>query len=220
MLTSELINQNIPQLKLQDTVAKAKQLINDFKLTHLPVVLDKKYLGMISEEDLLDTEDDKTTIENIQENFMLIYIQDDVHFLNAISYCNQYETNVVPVIDKSAEFIGVITSSYLLKTIGDFSGANEIGGLIILEMERTQFSISEISRIVETNDCTILHLNTTTNPLSGILTVTLHINKKEISAVLATFERFEYKVLHQFGTKIYEDKSDVNYKNLMNYLDM
>ncbi len=220
MLTSELINQNIPQLKLQDTVAKAKQLINDFKLTHLPVVLDKKYLGMISEEDLLDTEDDKTTIENIQENFMLIYIQDDVHFLNAISYCNQYETNVVPVIDKSAEFIGVITSSYLLKTIGDFSGANEIGGLIILEMERTQFSISEISRIVETNDCTILHLNTTTNPMSGILTVTLHINKKEISAVLATFERFEYKVLHQFGTKIYEDKSDVNYKNLMNYLDM
>ncbi len=220
MLTSELINQSIPQLKLQDTVAKAKQLINDFKLTHLPVVSGKKYLGMISEEDLLDTEDDKTTIENIQENFMLIYIQDDVHFLNAISYCNQYETNVVPVIDKSAEFIGVITSSYLLKTIGDFSGANEIGGLIILEMERTQFSISEISRIVETNDCTILHLNTTTNPLSGILTVTLHINKKEISAVLATFERFEYKVLHQFGTKIYEDKSDVNYKNLMNYLDM
>ncbi|MEI8052512.1 MAG: CBS domain-containing protein [Bacteroidota bacterium] len=220
MLTSELINQSIPQLKLQDTVARAKQLINDFKLTHLPVVSGKKYLGMISEEDLLDTEDDKTTIENIQESFMLIYIQDDVHFLNAISYCNQYETNVVPVIDKSAEFIGVITSSYLLRTIGDFSGANEIGGLIILEMERTQFSISEISRIVETNDCTILHLNTTTNPLSGILTVTLHINKKEISAVLATFERFEYKVLHQFGTKIYEDKSDVNYKNLMNYLDM
>ena len=136
MLTSELINQSIPQLKLQDTVAKAKQLINDFKLTHLPVVSGKKYLGMISEEDLLDTEDDKTTIENIQENFMLIYIQDDVHFLNAISYCNQYETNVVPVIDKSAEFIGVITSSYLLKTIGDFSGANEIGGLIILEMEK------------------------------------------------------------------------------------
>jgi acetoin utilization protein AcuB len=220
MLTSQLINQNIPQLKLQDTVAKAKLLINDFKLTHLPVVAEKKYLGLISEEDLLDVDDDKATIEMIQEHFMLIYIQDDVHFLNAIGYCNQHETNVVPVIDKSAEFMGVITSGYLLKTIGDFSGANEIGGLIILEMERVHFSISEISRIVESNDCTILHLNTTTDAVTGILTVTLHINKKEISALLATFERYEYNVLHQFGTKIFDDTSDINYRNLMNYLDL
>ncbi len=220
MLTSQLINQNIPQLKLQDTVAKAKLLINDFKLTHLPVIAEKKYLGLISEEDLLDVDDDKATIEMIQQHLMLIYIQDDVHFLNAIGYCNQHETNVVPVIDKAAEFMGVITSDYLLKTIGDFSGANEIGGLIILEMERVHFSISEISRIVESNDCTILHLNTTTDAVTGILTVTLHINKKEISALLATFERYEYNVLHQFGTKIFDDTSDINYRNLMNYLDL
>ena len=220
MLTSQLINQNIPQLKLQDTVAKAKLLINDFKLTHLPVIAEKKYLGLISEEDLLDVDDDKATIEMIQQHLMLIYIQDDVHFLNAIGYCNQHETNVVPVIDKAAEFMGVITSDYLLKTIGDFSGANEIGGLIILEMERVHFSISEISRIVESNDCTILHLNTTTDPNTGLLTVTLHINKKEIASIVATFERYEYNVLHHFGVKIYEDKSDVNYRNLMNYLDL
>lgn len=220
MLASELINQNIPRLKLQDTVGKAKQLINDFKLTHLPVVADKKYLGLISEEDLLDMDDDKATIEMIQEHFMLVYIQDDVHFLNAISYCNQYETNIVPVIDKAAEFIGVITSAYLLKTMGEFAGANEIGGIIILEMERVHFSISEISRIVESNDCTILHLNTTTDNVTGILTVTLHINKKEIASVAATFERYEYKILHQFGTRIYESSADTNYRNLMNYLDL
>jgi len=220
MLTAQLINQNIPQLKLQDTIAKAKLLVNDFKLTHLPVVADKKYLGLISEEDLLDIDDDKATIEMIQEHFMLIYIQDDVHFLNAIGYCNQYETNVVPVIDKAAEFMGVITTDFLLKAIGDFSGANEIGGLIILEMERIHFSISEISRIVESNNCTILHLNTNTDPVTGIMTVTIHTDKKEIAALLATFERYDYKVLHQFGTKIYDDSSDINYRNLMNYLDL
>jgi hypothetical protein len=87
-------------------------------------------------------------------------------------------------------------------------------------MERVHFSISEISRIVESNDCTILHLNTTTDAVTGILTVTLHINKKEISALLATFERYEYNVLHQFGTKIFDDTSDINYRNLMNYLDL
>ena len=58
----------------------------------------------------------------------------------------------------------VITASDLLKTMGNFAGADEIGGLIVLEMERTHFAISGSSRIVESNDCTILHLNTTTNP--------------------------------------------------------
>ena len=149
MLTAQLINNSIPQLQLDDTVGKAKQLINDFKLTHLPIVSDKKFLGLISEEELLDIDEDKITIEKIQDQFLLFYIQEDVHFLNAINYCNQYETNVVPVIDKNAEFMGVITTANLLKSIGEFAGANEIGGLIILEMQRVQFAISEISRIVE-----------------------------------------------------------------------
>jgi CBS domain-containing protein len=219
MLTSALINHNIPRLRLNDTVAKAKQLINDFKLTHLPVVNGDKYLGLISEEDLLDIEDDKINIELLQDQTALIYIQDDVHFMNAISYCNQYETSIVPILDKNAHFIGVITSTDLLKAIGDFAGANEIGGLIILEIERIHFSISEISRIVESNDCTILHLNTTADIVSGLLTITLHTNKKEIEAVVATFERYDYRVLHYFGEKKHEDSSAANYRNLMNYLD-
>ena len=199
MLTAQLINFGIPQLQLDDSVGKAKQLINDFKLTHLPIVSDKKFLGLISEEELLDIDEDKITIEKIQDQFLLFYIQEDVHFLNAINYCNQYETNVVPVIDKNAEFMGVITTENLLKSIGEFAGANEIGGLIILEMQRVQFAISEISRIVESNDCTILHLNTTTDPITGLLTVTLHINKKEIASIVATCERYEYNVIHHFG---------------------
>ncbi len=221
MLTAALINNNIPRLQLQDTVSKAKQLINDFKLTHLPVVSDSKYLGLISEEDLLDVEDDKIPIELIQEHFIQAFVTDDVHFLNAVNCSNQFETNVVPVLNKIAnEYSGVITTSDLLKTLGNFAGANEIGGIIVLEMERMQFAISEISRIVESNDCTILHLNTTIDSESGLLTVTLHINKREIAAVVATFEIYEYSVRYFFGIENFENEIDSNYRHLMNYLDL
>ena len=77
MLTSELIDNNIPRLQLLDTVIKARQLITDFKLTHLPVVTENKFLGLISEEDLLDIEEIKTTIEHIQDCFIVSFIQDD-----------------------------------------------------------------------------------------------------------------------------------------------
>jgi predicted transcriptional regulator len=80
MLTAELIDHNIPRLQLSDSVVKAKQLITDYKLSHLPVVSENKFLGLISEEDLLDVEEEKITIEHIQEFFLNVAILDHIHF--------------------------------------------------------------------------------------------------------------------------------------------
>ncbi len=220
MLAKDLINKNIPRLRLQDSVGKALQLINDFRISHLPVVADDKFLGLVGEDDLLDAEDDKLSIEVLHDSFVLASVKENVHFLNAVNISIQYDTTVVPVVSADDDFAGVITIPDLLKMLGNFAGANEIGGLIVLEMERHQFAISEISRIVESNDCTILHLNTTADPLSGLLTVTLHINKREISSVVATFLRYEYTVTRSFGNETSENEITGNYRNLMNYLDI
>ena len=220
MLTIELIDNNIPRLQLQDTVSKSLQLMNDFRVTHLPVVAEDKYLGLISEEDLLDAEETKMPIELMQDTFIYAAVQDNVHFLNAVKCSNQFDTTVVPVINEEKELMGVITTNHLLKTLGNFSGADEIGGIIVLEMERSQFAISEISRIVESNDATIYHLNTTIDADTGMFTVTLHINKKEISAIVATFERYEFDVIYFFGNEKFENEIHSNYRHLMNYLDI
>lgn len=220
MLTVDLINNNIPRLQLQDSIIKAMQLVNDFRVTHLPVVSDDKFLGLLSEEDLLDAEDDKLSIEILQEHFIRASVKDNVHFLNAVNASIQNDTNIVPVVNEEGELVGVIPTIELLKTLGNFAGANEIGGIIVLEMERSQFAISEISRIVESNDCTILHLNSYVDPITGMLTVTLHLNKREIAAVVATFERYEYDIIYFFGDENFENEIHSNYRHLMNYLDI
>jgi acetoin utilization protein AcuB len=206
MLTIELINNNIPRLQLKDSVSKALTLINDFRLTHLPVVENDKYLGLVSEDDLLDAEESKMPIELMQENFIKAAVHDNEHFLNAVTCSNQFDTTVVPVINEENELMGVITTNDLLKTLGDFAGTNEIGGIIVLEME--------------SNDATILHLNTTVHSETGMLTVTIHLNKKEISAIVSTFERYEYDILYYFGNENFENEIHSNYRHLMNYLDI
>jgi len=220
MLTIELINTNIPRLKLQDTVGKALQLINDFRVTHLPVVADEKYLGLISEEDLLDADEEKMPIELMQETFIDAAVHDNEHFLTAVNFCNQHDSSVVPVINEERELAGAITNTDLLKALGNFAGTNEIGGIIVLEMERSQFAISEISRLVESNDATILHLNTTVHPETGMLTVSIHVNKKEIASIVSTFERYDYDVIYYFGNENFENEIHTNYRHLMNYLDI
>ena len=220
MLTIELINNNIPRLQLQDTIGKALQLITDFKVTHLPVISEEKFLGLISEEDLLDSEDDKRSIESMHDHFINVSVRDNAHFLNAVNVSIQFETNVIPVISENELYMGVITSTDLLRTLGNFAGANEIGGIIVIEMERTQFAISEISRIVESHDCTIFHMNTTVHAETGLLTVTLHLNKREVSAIVATFERYDFDVIYFYGNEKFENDIHSNYRHLMNYLDI
>jgi acetoin utilization protein AcuB len=220
MLTIELINNNIPRLQLQDTVWKALQLMKDFRVTHLPVIAENIYLGLISEEDLLDNEIEKLPIELMQESFINASVHENEHFLSAVKFSNEYETTVVPVINEEKELEGVITVTELLKALGNFSGTEELGGIIVLEMERSQFSISEISRIVESNDATILHLNTTMHPETGMFTVTLHINKKEIANIVSTFERYDFDVIYYFGNEQFENEIHTNYRHLMNYLDI
>jgi len=220
MLATELINNSIPRLQLQDTVGKALQLINDFRLTHLPVMSDEKYLGLVSENDLLDAEKEEMPVALLQETFITRAVGDTEHFLAAVNFSNQFETTTVPVINEERGLTGVITIAGLLKALGDFSGANSIGGIIVLEMERTKFAISEISRIVESNDATILHLNTTTDPKTGLLMVTIHLNKKDVATIVASFERYEYNIVYYFGDEKFENEIHSNFLHLMNYLDI
>ena len=220
MLTVDLLNNNLPRLQLQDSIAKALRLITDFRVTHLPVAAEDKYLGLLSEEDLLDAEDERLPIEVLQEHFVVTSVRDNMHFLNAVNASIQFDTNIIPVVNEEGELMGVIAMSDLLKTLGNFAGANEIGGIIVLEMERSQFALSEISRIVESNDCTILHLNSNADTLTGLLTVTLHLNKREISSIVSTFERYDYDVIYFFGDEKFENEIHSNYRHLMNYLDI
>ena len=220
MLAVELNNNDIPQLELHDTVAKALQLASDFKVSHLPVVAEEKFVGLISEEDLLDANNKNMLIELLQKDFIPASINENDHFLQAVNVSNQYQTNIVPVINLDKELLGTISGQTLLKTLGSFSGSQEIGGIIVLEMERSQFAISEISRIVESNEATILHLNTTLQAETGLLRVTIHINKRELSALIASFERYEYEVVHYFGEERFENEIQTNYRHLMNYLDI
>lgn len=219
MLALELNNNIVPQLKLQDSAAKALQLVNEFRVTHLPVVSEDKYLGLISEDELLDASP-KALIEYLQDEFITASVNENEHFLQAVNFSNQHQSSLVPVTNNSGELLGTITSLSLLKMLGNFAGAQEPGGIIVLELERSQYSISEISRIVESNEATILHVNTILKPETGILSITLHLNKRELSSIVSAFERYEYAISYYLGEEKFENDIDTNYRHLMNYLDI
>jgi predicted transcriptional regulator len=220
MTTLELADNIYPSLHLTDTVTDALQLMNDSKATHLPVVSAENFLGLISENDLVDEKNKNLTLEVFQTNFVSAAVNAGYHFLKAASVYNLYQTNVIPVINEKNELLGTISSGALITAMGNFCGSSEFGAVIVLEMERTRFAISELNSIVESDGATILHLNVSPHPAPDLLEVTLQINKKEISTIIATFERYEYSISYYSGEELFENEISLNYNNLMNYLQI
>ncbi len=218
MLTRELLTQTLPYLHLTDKVYSALQLMNDNNVTHLPIVDGEKFIGSISEEDLLHAENDTAELNTLQQSFSDVSVKDDEHFLKAVQLAADSGLSVVPVITEENELVGTVAYNELLKFSSEFMSLSEPGGLIVLEMESNQYSFGEISKIVETNDAQITQLNTSNDAVTGLMQVTIRINKPEVSDIVATFQRYEYNVKYFFGEELYTNDIRSNYDNLMNYL--
>ncbi len=218
MLSRDLISNSIPYLHLNDKVHHALQLMNDYHVAHLPVVAEETYLGIISEELLLHSNDDQLLNELPMEDGGSA-VQGNEHFLKAIQIAVQFKLSLVPVVNNT-EILGIITYTDLLQNASEFMSLNQPGGLIVLETEGKDYSLSEINRIVESNDAQITQLNTNVEPESGNTQITVRVSKLEISDIVSTFQRFEYNVKYYFGEEAYENELRTNYDNLMNYLQI
>ena len=220
MLNKEIISAAIPSLHLNDPVSQALDLMADFHVTHLPVVVEDKLAGLVSEDDLLNVENDDMLLEQLQPSFSKICAHADAFFYEAVQLVNENGLTLIPVVAGESEYTGAISATDLLKQLGRNSGVNDLGGIIVLEMEKVSFSFTEISKLVETNDAQIIQLNTYTDASSGNFYITLRINKAEISDIVATFQRYEYQVKYYFGEELYENELRNNYDHLMNYLNI
>lgn len=220
LLNKEIISAAIPSLHLNDPVSQALDLMADFHVTHLPVVVEDKLAGLVSEDDLLNVENDDILLAQLQASFSRIAAHADAYFYEAVQLVNENGLTLIPVISRESEYAGAIIATDLLKYLGRVSGVNDLGGIIVLEMEKVSFSFTEISKLVETNDAQIIQLNTYTDSASGSFYITLRINKAEISDILSTFQRYEYQVKYYFGEELYENELRTNYDHLMNYLNI
>jgi CBS domain-containing protein len=190
--------------------------MNDYHVGHLPVVDNETYLGIISEEQLLHA-DEESSLDSLSITDGSTSVEANDHFLKAIQTAVTHKLSVVPVVEEK-QILGMVTYNDLLRNASNFMSLNDPGGLIVLEMEASQYSPAELNRIVESNDAQITQMNTYVDPETGIMQVTLRISKVEVSDIIASFQRYEYNVKYYFGEEIYDNELRTNFDNLMHYL--
>src|SRR5215216_2483899 len=138
MLTRDLISNSIPYLHKDDKVLHALQLMNDYHVAHLPVVENESYLGIISEEQLLQS-DDENLIRQLQVTNGATSVQAKDHFLKAIQTAVTNKLSIVPVVEEK-QLVGIVTYNDLLKNASEFMSLNNPGALIVLEIDSRSYS--------------------------------------------------------------------------------
>jgi acetoin utilization protein AcuB len=220
VLNLEILSAGIPSLQLEDTVMLAKEIMTDHHVAHLPVVSENKLVGIISEDELLDAASEQDPVSGLQAFFSHASVSAVAHILDTLHLCNEFQLTLVPVLNADAEYIGSITALDLLRHTDKIIGAGDPGAIIVLEMDRVNFAFSEIIKLVETNDAQVTQLNTYMDSNTSSFYITLRINKLEVSDIIATFQRYEYKIKYYFGEEQYENELRSNYNHLMNYLSI
>ena len=220
MLNQEILSISIPPLHPDDPVLLAREEMEDQHVAHLPVILDHKLLGIVSEDNLLNAGSDDMPLNLLQASFSRAAVQGTNHILETIQVVNEFNLTLIPVINNEGDYLGSITSGELLKNVGKLIGTGDPGAIVVLELDKVNFSFAEISKLVETNDAQITQLNTYFDTINKAFYITLRINRLEISDIIATFQRYEYKIKYYFGEEQYDNELRSNYNHLMNYLSI
>ncbi|MEN8158012.1 MAG: CBS domain-containing protein [Bacteroidota bacterium] len=219
MLASELISDIVTALKTSDTGTQALAWMEVFRIKHLPIVNHREFLGLISDADIYDLNNPDTAVGNHNLSLEKPYVTEDQHIYEVIELLSRLELTLVPVLNQEKQYLGVITQEELIQHFAHLSAMYQPGGIIELEMNNHDYSLSEISQIVESNNARILSLYVASNGESARLRVTLKINLTDMTSVLETFNRYNYTVVSSHMSnedldEFYQERFDVFLKYL------
>ncbi|MEM9836019.1 MAG: CBS domain-containing protein [Bacteroidota bacterium] len=220
MIAEHLISNDILPLRTTDTGDEALGVMNDFYLRHLPVVKDDNELvAIVSEDQLLDA-DPMATITTYDLPLQPVFVKRSAHLYDVMRILGEHKLTIIPVLDEDHRYLGLITLEDLIRFFAESSSFKDPGSIVVLEMGRHDYSLSEIARIVEGEGAIILSSFLQSFADSNRIQVTIKINGQQIGAILATFQRFDYNVKASFNEIELQNVLKERYDSLINYLNV
>ena len=221
MIAQDLISEVVPPLRLTDNGQKALNWMEVFRISHLPVVEGKRLVGVISDKIIYDLNIiDKPMVDYVGQ-MLTPHVRDNQHIYEVFSLISMLKLSAIPVLNLYHEYVGVITVFDLAQKFADLVAVKEPGGVIVLELNSIDYSLSQIAQIVEGNDAKILSFYIYQEKDSNVMTITLKINIVDLSSIIQTFVRYDYNI-----KAVYMDEStiqnlyDDRYDQLMKFMNV
>ena len=209
-----LISGTITPLETHHTGEESLKKMDRFRVNHLPIVNNNFYLGIISDKEVHNWNSKKDSISEHIPNIVSPYVLEDQHLFDIIEIVEKNNLSVVPVLDDKQLYLGSITNRKLLYTIAKSAAIQSIGGVIVVRMSENDYSLTEISSIIESENYKILSSHVTSVPKSTQMEVTIKTNKSNISSIVKSLKRHGYEIAASYK----EDEIDKDFTDRYNHL--
>lgn len=220
MIAKDLISDLIMPVKPAETSMQALSWMDEFKVSHLPVVNETGYLGLVSEEDIYSGNRFEEEVGLLPLSNLKPYVNDFQHIFDVLRAFSEHQLTLLPVLDEKDHYLGVITLSGLMQKFASVASIQNPGSVIVLERSYKDYSLSEITQIIESNDATILSMFITSVPESTLMEISIKINRMDLGPVLQTFNRYNYIIKATYGESSHLDDLKDRYDQLMTYLNI
>jgi len=221
MFAKDIVHFDITAIKPTTTIKEALSLFCQHKVSELAVVNDQnECLGILDEVSIshILTDIANTTIENIELH--KTFVHSNQHVYEVFELLTSHSLSLVPIVNSQNQFIGVITTASIINYISNFTGFMQKGAVIIIDLSKKDYSLSQICQIIESNSAKIISLftNETTN---DTIEVTIKLNIEDITSIMQSFDRYNYKTktLHA-QTEMLDGFLQSRIDNLMSYLNV
>lgn len=216
---NHLLN-DIKPLRLSDSIESILDVMEELKFSHLPVVDDEKsYLGTISEDDLLEVERETDLLEQHKRQICSFSMPATAHLYDAVSMLSRGKLSILPVVDADNKYRGYLSAVELMQDIGAEISFSEPGGVIVLQVMHRDYHLTQISQIVESEDARILGLHIARDVEDELMNLWLKIDQTDLSRIIRSLERYEYKILEVFHNSLFDDNVSDRYEAFMKYLN-
>lgn len=221
MIAYKMISNVVPVLKRTDSCLQALNWMEVFRVSHLPLTDGSRYLGLVSDELVYGHGDLNDRVEVLNIPVEDTYVYEDYHIYDVIRLVSSGFLSVVPVLNREDGFVGSILAIDILYRLDKLLSADEPGGIIVLEINRRDYSLGEVARLVECNEARIL--NSCVDGSGGMprVQLTMKVNVTDVSVLLDAFMRHGYMVKDSFvAGEGQRDAMKERYGLLMKYLEV
>lgn len=222
MLAKEIINNDFVPLHPMSPVSAALAKMDAWQTSSVPVVepITNKLIGHILFEDVADRIDESSPVSDLDIRTP-IYTLENQHIFEVARQMLQHEVRILSVIDYSETYLGVIEKKNVLEALTNMLNVTVDGSVITVQMAKSDFTLSELIHLIETEEARILGLTVEpSKDLATFLEVSIKVNSQETSAITSSLRRHGYLVTTSNRADLVQIDLSTRADELMRYLDV
>ena len=211
----------IPPLKITDPASKGLKWMEELRTNQLPVLENGYYKGLISEHIILEDNNLSKNIGEFKLEGESCFVHFHQHIYDVIKIASDNKAQIIAVLDEDNQYHGVINIEDTIAVFAQTAAVQSTGGIIVLSLNQIDYSLAEVSRLIEAEDAKILSAWIANDVLdTNKIKLTVKINKTDLSHIAATLERFGYKIIAKFHETKHSATEQERLDILMKYLEM